>query len=394
VQVHNFFTKWELNEESNVQFGEWWAWTFSDGKLYTLVNDPRSKFIFQAFVDAWAPEEIIYSARPHIWTDRLRWVVRNLRKRIISLWWEIRFDTKLTHINTQNNKIKSIIVNEKEEIETDDLIIAIWHSARDTYELLYNIWLEIKQKPFAVWVRIEHPREMINKAQFGESCTHIKLPTANYKLVSHNEWVRSVYTFCMCPWGHVVNASSQKWKLTVNWMSEYKQNSINSNRALLVSILPSDFPSEHPLAWVDFQIELEKKAFEVWGGKYFAPAQKVGDFLAWIPSKELWSIDTTFKPWLTMTDLTLVLPSFVTDALKKALIEFDKKIPWFAWKDAILIRVESRTSRVIRMMRNDKCESNIVWIYPAGEWAWYAWWITSSSIDWLIVAENIVNKYL
>ncbi len=394
VQVYNFFKNRELLEDSNVQFGEWWAWTFSDWKLYTLVNDPRSKFIFQSFVDAWAPEEIIYSARPHIWTDRLRWVVRNLRKKIISLWWEVRFDTKMTWINIEENKIKSIVLNEHEIIETDDLIVAIWHSARDTYELLYNTWLNIIQKPYAIWVRIEHPREMINKSQFWESCTHFKLPTANYKLVSHNENNRSVYTFCMCPWWHVVNASSEKWKLTINWMSEYAQDSINSNSALLVSVLASDFPSDHPLAWVDFQRELEKKAFEVWWWDYSAPAQLVWDFLRWVPSTKLWNINTTFKPWLKMTDLSLVLPKFVIDALKVALPEMDKKIKWFASDDAILIAVESRTSAVIRILRDNNCESNISWIYPAGEWAWYAWWITSSSIDWLIVAENVVKKYL
>lgn len=393
-QVYNFFTKRELNLESNVQFWEWGAGTFSDWKLYTLVNDPRSKFIFQEFVNCWAPEEIIYSARPHIWTDRLRRVVRNLRKKLISLWADIYFDTQVTDIHIENNKIQSVTLSNGSILETDDVIFWIGHSARDTCEMLYKRWLQISQKPFAVWVRIEHPREMINQAQFWEACHHIKLPTANYKLVSHTQWVRSVYTFCMCPWGHVVNASSEKWMLCVNGMSEYAQNSINSNSALLVNVNPSDFWDEHPLAWITFQRKLERDAFIAGGENYNAPAQLVWDFLNNVASTQLKSIQTTFQPQLTMTDLRKCLPEFVTEALATALPELDKKIKWFAHPDAILIGVEARTSAVVRFFRDENCESNIQWMYPTGEWAWYAWWITSSAIDGLIVAENVIKKYM
>lgn len=395
IQVHNFFTNRELNTNSNVQFGEWWAWTFSDWKLYTLVNDPRSKFIFEEFVKAWAPEDILYSARPHIWTDRLRGVVRNMRKKIIELWWEIRFDTLMTDIKVKDREIKWVILQGWEIIETDDLVLAIWHSARDTCEMLYNRWLNIIQKPFAIWVRIEHPRTIINKAQFGGSCNHIKLPTANYKLVSHSENTRSVYTFCMCPGGHVVNASSENGKLCVNGMSEYAQNSINSNSALLVNVNPSDFWSNHPLAWIEFQRYWEEKAFIAWWSNFDAPAQLVWDFLKNIPSTKLWKVDTTFKPNLKLTSLDNCLPSFVTKALREALPLLDNKIKWFANPDAILIGIEARTSAVVRFVRDkETCVSNIDWIYPAWEWAWYAGGITSSAIDWLIIAESLVKKYL
>lgn len=398
--VHNFWTKWILNQNSNVQFGEWWAWTFSDGKLYTLVNDPRSKFIFSEFVWAWAPEEILYSARPHIWTDRLRWVVRNLRKKIISLWWEFLFDTLLTDLKIENNSISWVNIKNIESwetyfLDTDNLILWIWHSARETYEMLYKSWLNISAKPFAIWVRIEHPRTMINQSQFWESCNHPKLPTANYKLVSHNDETRSVYTFCMCPGWEVVNASSEQWRLCINWMSHYAQNNINSNSALLVNVNPSDFGSEHPLAWIDFQRYWEQKAFEAWWSDFSAPAQLVWDFLSWRPSKNIGKIATTYLPKLHFTSIESCLPDFVVKALKKALPEFDKKIKGFASPDAILIAIEARTSSVVRFERNSETlESNIAWIYPIWEWAWYAGWITSSAIDWVIAWEKIIQKYL
>lgn len=400
LDVEKFWKDWILNTNSNVQFWEWWAWTFSDGKLYTLVNDPRSKFIFSEFVSAWAPEEIIYSARPHIWTDRLRWVVRNLRKKIITLGWEFHFDTMMTDVKIENNcivwvNIKNLENGNTDFLETDNLILAIWHSARETYEMLYKSGLNISQKPFAIWVRIEHPRNLINQSQFWESCSNPKLPTANYKLVSHNEETRSVYTFCMCPGWEVVNASSEEWRLCVNGMSHYAQNNINSNSALLVNVNPSDFPSADPLAWIDFQRYWEEKAFVAWWSDFSAPAQLVWDFLDWKPSKNIWKIDTTFRKKLHFTSIEDCLPEFVVKALKKALPELDKKIKGFASNDAILIAIEARTSSVVRFERNQETlESNISWIYPIWEWAWYAWWITSSAIDWLICWEKIIGKYL
>ncbi|MDD2871459.1 MAG: hypothetical protein PHS49_05705 [Candidatus Gracilibacteria bacterium] len=394
VDVHKFFTTGKLDLNSNVQFGEGGAGTFSDGKLYTLVNDPRSKSVFSEFVKAGAPEEIIYSARPHIGTDRLRGVVRNIRKKIISLGGDIRFDTMMSDLEIEDSKIKAVITNTGDRIITDDLIFGIGHSARETYEMLYNKGFDIKQKPFAVGLRIEHPRELINKSQFGDACHHIKLPTASYKLVSHHNDNRSVYSFCMCPGGHVVNASSEEGMLTVNGMSEYAQNSINSNSALLVNVMPSDFGSEHPLAGVEFQRKWEKATFIAGGSNYNAPAQLVGDFLDNKSSTHLGNINTTFKPNLTMTNLNTCLPDFVINAIREALPLLDKKIKGFADRDAILIGIEARTSAVIRFTRDEKCESNISGAYPTGEGAGYAGGITSSSIDGLIVAENVVRKYV
>lgn len=396
--VHKFWTEWFLNINSNVQFWEWWAGTFSDWKLYTLVNDPRSKFIFSEFVSAWAPEEILYSARPHIGTDRLRGVVRNIRKKIISLGWEFLFDTMMTDIKIENEKIVWIHIKKLENgnddfIQTEELILAIGHSARETYEMLYNAGLKISQKPFAIGVRIEHPRTLINASQFWESCTHLKLPTANYKLVSHNDETRSVYTFCMCPGWEVVNASSEAGRLCVNGMSHYAQKNINSNSALLVNVNPSDFENDHPLAGIDFQRYWEQKAFEAGWWDFSAPAQLVWDFLAGRPSKNIGKIETTFLPKLHFTSLETCLPDFVVSALKKALPQLDKKIAGFASSDAILIAIEARTSAVVRFERNEDWQSNIAWIYPIWEWAWYAGGITSSAIDGLVVWEKIIEKY-
>lgn len=392
--VHAFFTTGKLDLNSNVQFWEWWAGTFSDGKLYTLVNDPRSKFIFEQFVEFWAPSEIIYSARPHIGTDRLRWVVRNMRKKIIELGGEIHFDTMMTDVEIKDDKIVSVMTNTGEKFITDDLILWIWHSARETCEMLYHAGFEMKQKPFAVWLRIEHPRELINKSQFWDACHHIKLPTASYKLVSHHKENRSVYSFCMCPGWHVVAAASEEGRLTVNGMSEYAQNSINSNSALLVNILPSDFWSDHPLAGIEFQRKWEEATFIAGWGNYNAPAQLVWDFLANKPSKDSKDIKTTYKPNIRMTNLNTCLPDFVINALREALPLLDNKIQWFAHPNALLIWIEARTSSVVRFTRSETCESNIRWVYPTGEWAGYAGWITSSAIDWLIVSENILAKYL
>jgi len=290
--VDKFMSTWILDTNSNIQFWEWWAGTFSDWKLYTLINDPRSKYIFEEFIEAWASAEIAYNAKPHVGTDKLRLMVKKMREKIINLGWEIRFESLMTDLEIQGelrskrespggvgNKIKRVIINQKSKIEVTDLVIALGHSARDTYEIIYSKWLEMTQKPFAMWVRIEHSAEMINRSQFWESCVNPKLGTASYKLVNHSRGVRSIYSFCMCPWGHVVAASSENWRLCTNWMSEYMQDSGTSNSALLVSVTPEDFGSNHPLAGIEFQRFWEEKAFTIWWSNYHAPAQLVGDFL-------------------------------------------------------------------------------------------------------------------
>lgn len=389
--VEKFFETGKLDTNSNVQFGEWWAGTFSDGKLYTWVNDSRSKYIFEELVHAWAPKEIMYDAKPHIWTDKLRLIVKNLREKIISLWWSVRFDTCLTDIDIKDDKIISVVFNHSEKIPSDDLILAIWHSARDTYEMLYDKKLNMQQKVFAMGLRIEHKREMINQAQFGDAC--VKLPTASYKLVSHHDHNRSVYSFCMCPGWYVVAASSEEGKLAINGMSQYHQDSPMSNSALLVSVKPEDFESDHPLAWIAFQRKREEKAFVAWWKNYHAPAQLVGDFLKNQASTKIASMQSTYRPWITLTSLEDCLPPYIISAIREAIPLLDKKIKWFADPDALLIWIESRSSSVVRLLRDETYQSNIVGVYPVGEWAWYAGGIVSSAIDGMLVAESIIAKY-
>lgn len=393
IDVDIFSNTWKLDLNSNIQFWEWWAGTFSDWKLYTLINDPRSKYIFEELIKAWAPKTIAYDAKPHVGTDYLRILIKEIRKKIINLWWEIRFNTCMTDMEVQDNKIKSITTNNKDKIETDDLIIAIWHSARDTVTMLYEKWVEMKAKPFSMWVRIEHEADMINRSQYWDSYINPKLETARYKLVNHHQEARTVYSFCMCPGGYVMAASSEENRLCINGMSEYALDSWISNSALLVPVTPEDFSSNHPLAWIDFQRKYEEKAFIVWWSNYYAPAQLVWDFLANRPSTKLWKINSTYKPWIKLTSLDECLPNFITKALRKSLPELGKKIKWFANDDAILTAIEARSSSVVKFTRFENCESNIIWLYPCWEWAWYAGWITSSAIDWLRVAESIIEKY-
>lgn len=260
--------------------------------------------------------------------------------------------------------------------------------------MLYEKWVEMIAKPFAVWVRIKHSAVMINKSQFWDSCINPKLWTASYKLVNHNKNYRTIYSFCMCPGWFVVPASSEEKRLCINWISEYTQDSGISNSALLIPITPEDFPSKHPLAWIDFQRDLEEKAFIAWGSNYNAPAQLVWDFLNNKTSSKLWNLNSTYKPWIKLTSLDKCLPDFIIKALREWIPELDKKIKWFASYDAILTAVEARSSAVVRFIHNPETfEWNISNTYPCWEWAWYAWWITSSAIDWLKVAEAIVKKY-
>ena len=392
VDVGKFIKGWALDSDSNIQFGEGWAGTFSDGKLYTMINDPRSQYVFEELVKAGAPEEILYTAKAHVGTDKLKLVVRNLRKKIISLGADIRFSTCMTDMIIENDVLKGIIVNENEIIETDTLILAIGHSARDTYEMIYAKWIKMVPKEFSMGVRIEHDANMINRSQFGDACVNPKLWTASYKLVTHGTDTRTVYSFCMCPGGHVVPASSEKGSLCVNGMSEYKHNSGISNSALMIPITPEDFGSDHPLAGIEFQRKWEQKAFVLGGSNYHAPAQLVGDFLVGVPSTKIGSIQTTYLPGIKMTSIEECLPDFITAALRRWIRDLDKKIKWFASHDAILIALEARSSAVVRITRDgETLQSNIVWVYPSGEGAGYAGGITSSAIDGLIVAEKIIE---
>ncbi|MBC7504080.1 FAD-dependent oxidoreductase [Candidatus Gracilibacteria bacterium] len=395
VDVGMFMKGDSLDIESNIQFGEGGAGTFSDGKLYTMINDPRSKYVFEEMVAAGAPEEIMYKAKAHVGTDKLRILVRELRKKIISLGADIRFSTCMTDIEIVEGRLVAIIVNGGERIECDTLILAIGHSARDTYEMICAKGLDIVQKPFSMGVRIEHDANMINRSQFGDACVSPKLGTASYKLVTHGTDTRTVYSFCMCPGGHVVAASSENGRLCINGMSEYRQNSGISNSALMVPVTPADFGSDHPLAGIEFQRKWEEKAFILGGSDYRAPAQLVGDFLADRPSTQDNDIKTTYLPGVKMTSIKECLPEFITAALRVGLRDLDHKIKGFADPKALLIAIEARSSAVIRITRDkETLQSNILGIYPSGEGAGYAGGITSSAIDGLIVSERIIAEYL
>jgi uncharacterized protein len=391
--VNEFSLTAELNPKSNIQFGEGGAGTFSDGKLYTLINDPRSKYVFGEMVKAGAPEEIMWSGRPHIGTDRLRKAVINLRKEIIDQGGEVRFETCLTDLKIKDDKIEAVILNDKEELPVDDLILATGHSARDTYKMLHENNLKMSSKSFSIGLRIEHHAEMINKCQYGENYKHPKLDTAKYKLAQHLETNRSVYTFCMCPGGYVMGATSEEGGVVVNGMSEYAQDGENSNSAILVPIQARDFGSDHPLAGIEFQREWEQKAFLAGGNNYSAPVQLVGDFLAKKTSTQIKSVKPTYTPGIKPTSLDPCLPDEVLDSIREALPLFDSKVKGFAHPEAVLTGVETRSSSTVRVERDEKYQSNIAGIYPTGEGAGYAGGIVSSAIDGLKVAETIIEKY-
>jgi len=391
--VNAFFSKGEFNARSNVQFGEGGAGTFSDGKLYTNIKDSRSKYIFDQLIAAGAPKRISMDAQPHIGTDNLRSVVKNLRKKIIELGGEVRFNTCLTDVGIDNGKVAEVTFNRRERVLVDNLVIAIGHSARDTYKMLYEKNLEMKAKPFSIGLRIEHPTDLINRSQYGNYYKHPKLPTARYKIAAHIKDKRSVYTFCMCPGGYVVAASSEKKMVVVNGMSMYAQDGQNSNSALLVNVGPDDFGSYHPLAGVEFQRTWERAAFVSGGKDYRAPAQLVGDFLKGVPSEKIGSVMPTYKPGIVMTSLVGCLPKYVIESIKAALPILDRKIKGFAQEDALLVGVETRSSAPVKFLRNEDMQSNIAGIYNAGEGSGHAGGIVSASIDGMKVSESIINKF-
>ena len=393
ADVERFFKTGILNPESNVQFGEGGAGTFSDGKLYTLINDKRSHFIFQTLIECGAPPEIAYDAKPHIGTDILRKVIVNLREKIIALGGSFRFETKLTDIHIKDNTLKSIVLNGTEEMSASALVLAVGHSARDTFKMLFDNRLNIVQKPFSVGVRIEHSVSLINRSQYGTFAEHPALPPAKYKLVAHLNNGRSVYTFCMCPGGYVVAASSEENGLVINGMSENKQDGNNSNSAILVNVYPSDFGSAHPLAGIDFQRNIEQKTFELGGRNYHAPIQTVGDFLQDRFSPSLPSeLTPTYKPNVTPAKLKECLPDFVVESLKLGIVDMDKRLRGFASPSALLTAAETRSSSPLRIVRNEQGIASVRNIYPAGEGAGYAGGIMSSAIDGLRAGESIINS--
>ena len=389
--VEEFWKGGTLDSNSNVQFGEGGAGTFSDGKLNTSIKDRENRIqkVLEIFVENGAPKEILYEAKPHIGTDVLRNVVRNIRNRIISWGGEFRYHTTLTNLEIHEGKITSIELNYQEKIDCDTLVLAIGHSARDTFRMLYDNKLSMTSKPFAVGVRIEHPQKMINKSQYGvEACDY--LPPASYKVTYTTKEGRGVYSFCMCPGGYVVNASSEEEMLVVNGMSNYRRESRNANSALVVTVNPRDF-GESPLDGIAFQRTLEKAAYRSANGKI--PIQLYKDFKDNVVSTDFGEVIPCTKGEYSFVNLNDILPIYITDSLKEAIEVFGKTIDGYNRGDALLLGVESRTSSPVRIVRNEEFVSNIEGIYPCGEGAGYAGGITTSCIDGMKVAEAIARKY-
>jgi uncharacterized protein len=394
IAVEKFWKYGVLETNSNVQFGEGGAGTFSDGKLTTGIKNTRIPKILKEFVEAGAPKEIAYLSKPHIGTDILITVVRNIRKKIIQLGGEVRFETKMQELMIENGEVRGVLLErhgKTEAMETDAVVLAIGHSARDTFYMLKDLGVDMIPKPFAVGVRIEHHQKDIDLQQFGSFANNPLLGASDYKLNAHLLNGRGVFTFCMCPGGHVVAAASEKNSVVTNGMSYSARSGENANSALLVSVTPNDFNGD-VLAAVEFQRKLERKAFELGGRNYFAPVQLVGDFLENKGSKQLGDIIPTYTPGVTPTDLRECLDEFIIESLKDGLRVMDKKLAGFIKHDAVLSAVESRSSSPVTIKRNPLTfESNIKGLYPCGEGAGYAGGITSSAVDGIKCAEAIME---
>ena len=389
-KVQHFFKTGQLDTKSNVQFGEGGAGTFSDGKLNTGVNNPRIGWILEQFVAAGAAEDILFDAKPHVGTDVLLTVVQNIRQRIISLGGDVRFCSQVTGLCQKDGVLTALQLESGETIPCNNAIFAVGHSARDTFSMLYGSGLTMEAKPFSMGVRIEHLQQTIDSAQYGK--TDPVLPPADYKLVKHLD-DETVYTFCMCPGGYVVAAASEEGGVVTNGLSYADRSGENANAALLVTLNPKDFPYDGPLGGVQWQREIEQKAFSVGGGNYRAPAQKVGDFLSHTASTAAGSVQPTYQPGVTWCDLHQVLPEKITGALEKAIPALEDNLKGFSQEDAVLTAPESRSSSPVRILRGeDKQSVSLRGFYPAGEGAGYAGGIMSAAIDGMLCAEALIES--
>jgi uncharacterized FAD-dependent dehydrogenase len=380
-----------FNPESNVQFGEGGAGTFSDGKLYTQIKDPNhyGRKVLTEFVKAGAPAEILHISKPHIGTFKLVTMVEQMRSTIESLGGQIRFQSRVDSLGIENGKVCGVTLASGETIPTHHVVLAVGHSARDTFNMLYEKGVYLEAKPFSVGFRIEHPQSLIDQCRFGSSAGHPLLGAADYKLVHHCKNGRAVYSFCMCPGGTVVAATSEAGHVVTNGMSQYSRNERNANSAIVVGITPDDYPG-NPLAGIDFQRKLEAHAYHLGGETYQAPGQLVGDFIANKPSTVFGSVQPSYTPGVHLGDLSSALPTYAIEAIREALPAFDKKIKGFAMADAVLTGVETRTSSPIRIKRNEQFQSiNTQGLYPAGEGAGYAGGILSAAVDGIKVAEAV-----
>ena len=387
----------KLNPESNVQFGEGGAGTFSDGKLYTQIKDPRhlGVKVLQEFVKAGAPKEILHISKPHVGTFRLVGMVEKIRAEIIRLGGEYRFDSRVTDIDIDEGQVRGVTLESGEHIESNHVVLAIGHSARDTFKMLFERGVYIEAKPFSIGFRIEHPQSIIDQCRYGKFAGNEELGSADYKLVHHCKNGRSVYSFCMCPGGTVVAATSEEGHVVTNGMSQYSRSERNANSGIVVGITPDDFSDDNsednPLAGIALQHELEKRAFVLGGSNYDAPVQLVGDFLKEQPSTELGCVQPSYTPGVRLTDLSSALPDYAIEAIREALPIFGHKIKDFAMNDAVLTGVETRTSSPIRIKRDrdDYQSINTKGLYPAGEGAGYAGGILSAAVDGIEVAEAV-----
>ncbi|HRD91242.1 MAG TPA: hypothetical protein PK752_23750, partial [Accumulibacter sp.] len=385
-----------LDPESNVQFGEGGAGTFSDGKLYSQIRDPHhyGRKVLEEFVKAGAPPEILFVNKPHIGTFRLVGMVERIRREIESLGGEVRFQQRVSGLQIDGGRLRGVTTAAGSEVRAAHVILALGHSARDTFAMLHAAGVRMEAKPFSIGFRIEHPQSLIDRARLGPHAGHPLLGAADYKLVHHCRNGRSVYSFCMCPGGTVVAATSEAGRVVTNGMSQYSRNERNANAGIVVGITPSDYPGG-PLAGVELQRQLEARAFELGGGSYEAPAQLVGDFLAGRPSTRLGAVIPSYQPGVRLTDLASALPDYAIAAIREALPAFDRQIRGFAMPDAVLTGVETRTSSPLRITRGDDCQSvNLRGLYPAGEGAGYAGGILSAAIDGIRVAEAVTRDLL
>ncbi|HEY9059920.1 MAG TPA: hypothetical protein VIO64_05350 [Pseudobacteroides sp.] len=392
--VDLFWKENKLSEETNVQFGEGGAGTFSDGKLTTRINDRRCNKVLEEFFNNGAHEEILYKNKPHIGTDVLKNVVVSMRKRIEELGGTILFNSKLTDIDFKSSSVQGIKYNDTQTIDTNIVVLSIGHSARDTFEMLLSKDIQFIQKPFSIGVRIEHPQEIINMAQFGQPHVIPKLGPADYQLFQ-KIGNRTVYSFCMCPGGIVVASASEHESIVTNGMSEYKRDRDNANSALVVSVEPGDFEGSHPLAGMYFQRKWERLAYEIAGCNYSAPVQLLGDFINGSSSKAFGVVKPSYTGNTAFCDINRCLPGFVTSPMKESINALDKKVSGFGMADAILTGVETRTSSPVRIPRSDSLEAiGFKGLYPAGEGAGYAGGIVSAAVDGIRIAEEIIGKYI
>jgi len=386
-----------LNPESNVQFGEGGAGTFSDGKLYSQIKDPlhHGRKVLHEFVRAGAPEEILYVSKPHIGTFRLTGMVETMRQEIIALGGEVRFEQKVSDLLVDGEQLHGVVLENGEQIRSRQVVLALGHSARDTFRMLHARGVFMEAKPFSVGFRIEHPQSIIDQARLGKYAGHPKLGAADYKLVHHASNGRSVYSFCMCPGGTVVAATSEPGRVVTNGMSQYSRNERNANSGVVVGITPEqDYPGG-PLAGIELQEKLETLAYALGGNNYQAPAQLVGDFIAGTPSTALGSVEPSYKPGVTLGDLALALPDFAIEAIREALPAFNRQIKGFSMHDAILTGIETRTSSPLRITRGADLQSlNLKGLFPAGEGAGYAGGILSAGVDGIRIAEAVARDIL